>query len=196
MTIELFLQELEKNLHDLKPEERQNALAYYREYLEEAGDAAEQALENLGSPQSVAERILHDDLPDEINSGISEIPENTEIRKNSEIGNVLFGIGVIFITSPFWLTAVFLWLIMVFVLAVIILSFAAAAILAPIQGILFLTNHLCGDGLWNIGSGLLCAGITMLIWKPCLNGIVKCSQFTWKQAVQTCKKLFKKEKHV
>ncbi|MDE5883575.1 MAG: DUF1700 domain-containing protein [Oscillospiraceae bacterium] len=185
MTIELFLQELEKNLHGLKSEERQNALAYYREYLEEAGDAVEQALENLGSPQSVAERILSDEIP--VFSGISETP-----RKSAGTGDLIFGLVIILITSPFWLTAVFLWLMVVFVLATIAMTFAASAIFAPVQGIVFLTSHLLGDGLWNIGAGLLCAGVTMLIWKPCLNGIVKCSQFFWKQAIHVCQKLFKK----
>ncbi|MDE5752943.1 MAG: DUF1700 domain-containing protein [Oscillospiraceae bacterium] len=188
MTIELFLQELEKNLHGLKSEERQNALAYYREYLEEAGDAVEQALENLGSPQSVAERILSDEMP--VFSGISETS-----RKSSGTGDLIFGIVIILITSPFWLIIAFLWLMVVFTLVILVFSFGAATILAPIQGIVFLTNHLLGDGLWSIGSGLLCAGVTMLIWKPCLNGIVKSSQFVWKQTVHVCKKLFRKENY-
>ncbi|MDE7121485.1 MAG: DUF1700 domain-containing protein [Oscillospiraceae bacterium] len=186
MTMEVFLQELEKNLYGLKSEERQNALAYYREYLEEAGDAVEQAIENLGSPQSVAQRILSE------STGISFDPENPGSSGSPGAWDILFGIGIILIASPFWLTAVFLWLMVVFVLATIALTFAACTIVAPVQGIVFLTHHLLGDGLWNIGAGLLCAGVTMLIWKPCLKGIVKCSQFFWKQAVHVCKKLFKK----
>ncbi|MDE6088233.1 MAG: DUF1700 domain-containing protein [Oscillospiraceae bacterium] len=196
MTMELFLQELEKNLHGLKSEERQNALAYYREYLEEAGDAVEQALENLGSPQSVAQRILSESAGISLDSEMMAYLEHPENSGSPDARDILFGVSVILLTSPFWLTAVFIWLMIVFTLAMIALTFAASAILAPVQGIVFLTNHLLGDGLWNIGAGLLCAGVTMLIWKPCLNGIVKSSQFSWKQTVHVCKKLFRKENHI
>lgn len=197
--MEAFLQELEKHLQSLKPGERQNALAYYREYLEEAGDEIGQALEHLGSPQSVAERILHEDAgePDDLTSGvmpgISENPGNPGVRNRTGMETVLFGIGVILITSPFWLTAVLLWFAVVFALAIIVLTFVASTIVAPIQGIFYLTNHLLGDGLWNIGAGLLCAGITMLLWKPCVNGIVRASQFFWSRTGHLLLKLFRNE---
>lgn len=181
MTVNVFLQQLEKNLNCLKPEERENAMSYYREYLEEAGDSAQQAIEDLGSPQSVAERIL------------LELDEVRQNKSKSNAGNILFGISVILITCPFWMVILFLWLAFVFVFAVIVFSFACSAILAPIQGIVFMTRGLLGDGLWNVGAGLFCAGITMLIWKPCLTLVVNATKWLWKQTIFTWNRLFKKE---
>ena len=51
MTKQEFLQRLEQLLADLPYEERDSAMTYYREYLEEAGPENEQAvLAELGSP--------------------------------------------------------------------------------------------------------------------------------------------------
>lgn len=56
MSKEEFLAELEACLSDLSKEEREEALAYYQDYLEEAGDEP-QVMERLGTPQQVAEGI-------------------------------------------------------------------------------------------------------------------------------------------
>ena len=56
MSKEEFLAELEACLSDLSKEEREEALAYYQDYLEEAGDEP-QVIERLGTPRQVAEGI-------------------------------------------------------------------------------------------------------------------------------------------
>ncbi|MDE6004708.1 MAG: DUF1700 domain-containing protein [Oscillospiraceae bacterium] len=183
MTVNEFLQQLEQNLTSLKPEERQNAMAYYREYLQEAGDSAQEAIENLGSPQSVAERILSE----------SELDESKKSQPKSNISNIIAGSFILLATCPFWLVVLFLWLALVFVLVVIVLTFATSVFIAPIQGIMYMTKGLFGDGIGDIGAGLFCAGITMLIWKPCLNLMIYTTKSLWKKAVIICKKLFGKE---
>ena len=60
MTSSEFLGALEQQLFVLTPDERESALSYYREYLEEAGTDERAAIEALGSPQSVAERIIRE----------------------------------------------------------------------------------------------------------------------------------------
>lgn len=60
MTSTEFLGALESSLYSLTPEERESALSYYREYLEEAGADEAAAIRALGSPQSVAERIIRE----------------------------------------------------------------------------------------------------------------------------------------
>ncbi|WP_434309284.1 DUF1700 domain-containing protein [Hominifimenecus sp. rT4P-3] len=58
MTKEDFLKELEYMLQDLAEEEREEALQYYRDYLEDAGPEEEGAvLQELGSPARVAAMI-------------------------------------------------------------------------------------------------------------------------------------------
>lgn len=58
MNKEHFLQELEYLLSDLAEDERETALEYYRDYLEEAGPEHEaEVLAHLGSPEKVAAEI-------------------------------------------------------------------------------------------------------------------------------------------
>lgn len=58
MTKQEFLQRLEQLLADLPYEERDSAMTYYREYLEEAGPENEQAvLSELGSPEQLSAQI-------------------------------------------------------------------------------------------------------------------------------------------
>ncbi|HBA64116.1 MAG TPA: hypothetical protein DCZ20_09700 [Lachnospiraceae bacterium] len=53
-----FMRQLEMLLQDISPEERQEALQYYRDYLDEAGEEQEaQVLSELGSPEKVAATI-------------------------------------------------------------------------------------------------------------------------------------------
>ena len=56
MSKEEFLAELEACLSDLSKEEQEEALAYYQDYLEEAGDEPD-VLGRLGTPQQVADGI-------------------------------------------------------------------------------------------------------------------------------------------
>ena len=56
MSKEEFLAELEACLSDLSKEELEEALAYYQDYLEEAGDEPD-VLGRLGTPQQVADGI-------------------------------------------------------------------------------------------------------------------------------------------
>ena len=59
MTKKEFIERLERNLSALKAEDRENALAFYEEYFDEAGEGAESAAaDELGSPEKLAEEIL------------------------------------------------------------------------------------------------------------------------------------------
>lgn len=61
MTRKQFMQELRDRLDRLPPNERESALAYYEEYFDEAGvDHEQDVIRELGSPASLASRILAD----------------------------------------------------------------------------------------------------------------------------------------
>ncbi|HJC47494.1 MAG TPA: hypothetical protein IAA04_05525 [Candidatus Lachnoclostridium pullistercoris] len=58
MSRETFMKELEYLLQDIGEEERSDALAYYRDYLDEAGpENEEKVLQEFGSPERVAAMI-------------------------------------------------------------------------------------------------------------------------------------------
>ena len=61
MRREEFLRELERLLSDVSKEEREEAMAFYHSYFEDAGVENEaRILEELGSPEAVAETIKRD----------------------------------------------------------------------------------------------------------------------------------------
>lgn len=54
----VFLKELEQMLMDISDNERQEALQYYKDYLDDAGvENEEEAIKSLGSPEKVARNI-------------------------------------------------------------------------------------------------------------------------------------------
>ena len=58
MNRETFMRELEYLLQDISEEEKADALAYYADYLDEAGpEKEEQVLKEFGSPERVAAMI-------------------------------------------------------------------------------------------------------------------------------------------
>ncbi len=62
-----FMEKVEYLLSDLPEEETRDALEYYRDYLEEAGDAADEVIRGFGSPERIASIIRADirgDMPD------------------------------------------------------------------------------------------------------------------------------------
>lgn len=56
-------------------------------------------------------------------------------------------------------------------LVCLFMAFPLSAVAAVIQGMILLANHTVGEGLWDIGSGIMMAGFTLLLWKPILLGI-------------------------
>lgn len=68
MNREEFMKELEYLLQDIPEEEKADALDYYRDYLEEAGDEAETAIREFGSPERIA-AIIRSDIAGHLEDG-------------------------------------------------------------------------------------------------------------------------------
>lgn len=93
MSREEFLVELERLLSGISEEERSDALAFYRSYFEDAGEANEASiLAELESPQKVADTILSnlgaEDAGDHTDAGErakrrEELPETDVMRADS-----------------------------------------------------------------------------------------------------------------
>lgn len=63
-----FMKRLEYLLSDIPDEDKADALDYYRDYLEEAGDAEEEAIREFGSPERIA-AIIWTDLQGNMEDG-------------------------------------------------------------------------------------------------------------------------------
>ncbi|MBT9779971.1 DUF1700 domain-containing protein [Clostridium sp. MCC353] len=75
MNREIFMKELEYLLQDIPEEDKADALDYYRDYLEEAGEENEEAvIKEFGSPERIA-AIIRSDLTGNLEEG-GEFTEN------------------------------------------------------------------------------------------------------------------------
>lgn len=165
MTAEEFLKQLEKCLSGLQADERANALAYYQEYFQEAGkEHEEEAVQRLGSPQAAAQRIISEMGE----SGVYMPPKSAAQTSSGNIGagRIILAITLIILLFPFWFTLFALWFSLLVTVIVLLIGFAFAAVAAPIQGIYIITEGFVGYGLYNVGAGILCLGLAMLLWKP------------------------------
>lgn len=178
MTSTEFLGALESQLCTLTPEERESALTYYREYLEEAGTEEAAAIRALGSPQSVAERIIREVDENRVayagNSRMNyqyAAAETPPSPSDDHAARIALTILVIILTFPIWITVFSLWFAVVVTLASFLLAFAFSVIAAPLQGIILIAGDYVGEGLWTIGAGIVMLGLTLLLWKPIQLGI-------------------------
>ena len=86
MTKEQYIEELRKRLSSLPETEREAALNYYIEYLEDAGDKTmEEIISELGTPKEVADKILEELLQ---GGKSSERKAEWENPKTSQPGQV------------------------------------------------------------------------------------------------------------
>ena len=153
MTREEYIEELKARIAHLPLEERDAALSYYIEYLQDADDKTmEEIISELGTPKEVAERIIAECAQAKNKEG--------ETSKGCLIG-VLIGI-----TSPLWFP------LSIAAAAVIFSLLLTAVILLAVFGILAVV--LFGLGLWALfvdaatgiavlGGGCLLAGISILL---------------------------------
>ena len=118
MTREEYIEELRARISHLPKEERESALSYYIEYLEDATDKTmEEIVAELGTPGEVAERI------------IAECAQSNQER--GENAGCLVG-ALAVLTSPVWLPVLFVIFVvgavLLFVVMLLIFIFGVVAI--------------------------------------------------------------------
>jgi len=180
MTGNEFLQQLAEHLQCLPDDERANAMAYYQEYIEEAGaDNETDAVEHLGSPQSVAERIIK-----EVGVNAASQPQKPVMpaqytsppvsqdssESSTNAGRVIFAIVILLLTSPFWIAVPIVWFTIVLLLPFVAITVFLGGILAVFQGIFEIAGGMLTLGLFDLGGALVLLGLFMLIWYPCFKG--------------------------
>lgn len=165
-----FLYRLDELLEALPKSDTKRSLDYYAEMIDErveSGMSEEEAVSELGTPESIAEQILGDISPKE------PVKTAKRTRKLSTFAVVLLVLG-----SPVWLAllvAAFAVILSLYVSlwSVIISLWAAFASLVggSFGSIVCAVGHLFkGDilgGIAIIGAGIACAGLSILIFYAC-----------------------------
>ena len=163
-----FLYELWGELERIPPQEREEAMRYYEEYLEDAGPEREQeALEELGTPKEVAAQILADAVVKDL-----EQPVKSAKQGFSRVWMVLLAVFASPIALPVAAVIAALALVLVTVAVALVLAVICAGIglvlggaLTAAGGLMVLAQSpattLCfaGAGLAGIGAGIfICLG--------------------------------------
>ena len=176
-----FLRQLEVLLSRISQEERTEALAFYRSYFEDAGEANEaKILEELESPQKVADSIIKDlgvQPGDACSSGAQGasagaewnpavqgaaqnaskgVPQgaaqNAAYSTQEKDGMPGWAIVLLVITSPVWL--VMILVILSALLGIVAALFGIAIAVVAVMGALLI----CGVVLFGAGIGTAFAG--------------------------------------
>ncbi|MFR4350349.1 MAG: DUF1700 domain-containing protein [Roseburia sp.] len=176
MNREEFLRQLERLLSGISEEERVDAIAFYRSYFEEAGEENEDAvIEELGSPQKVAE-IIRKNLGIDGSSGYCNTFANRDAeyyknvndtirnlggnRKKHQTG-VAVGIGIAVLTSPLWIALLLAAGLTAF--AVVVTLFALAiSIVAVMASLLFVGVIVFGIGISMLFGGESAVGLGLM----------------------------------
>lgn len=176
MTTEAFCARLETALSRMAPEERQEIIRYYSEFLEEASEEERIA---LGTPEELATRVLQENgIPTAAPTTTEPIPQ----PKDHHTSHLVISICTFPIWLPLWASWYVILLSALICLACIPISFGASLLGMLFYGILILFQDV-PIALFGIGVGLICGGITILLWKPiwiACRSVVKFAIYTTK----------------
>ena len=183
MKKEEYLQKLEQLLSDIPAEDRQEAIRYYHDYLEDAGEQAEEVIHSLGTPEELACSIKKE-LYGEHTSG-SKFPVGRP--KESKKGKFTAGQWILLLTLclcaapviiPICGTVLSILLAIVIALAAIVFGAGIAGIALVIAAIAVVivaivkvffaplsSAIMLGGGLLMVGIGLI--GIAFSVWVLC-----------------------------
>lgn len=182
-----YLARLEALLSGIPEEERQAAMEYYTDYLEDAGPEGEaQAIANLGRPEIVAAAILEgmrndgsegrwtergyeEKTPDRKVPDSRENIEKRERRKRGFFWIVLAAMGMIVFGIPALATVASVALALVASIAAVCLGGAAAVFALGVAGIVLIVMGIIriitvpGLGAMFAGIGFLCISAGLLV---------------------------------
>lgn len=169
MRREEFMKELEYRLRVIPAMEREDALAYYENYFDEAGPENEsQVIQELGSPEAVAEKIIGDTQ----HTGAQQTSEpkaetSKEEKKQGLSKEVKILIAVIAVlTFPLWIgivAGIFGTVIGILGAAVgVAFALVAASIGFLVGGILLIIRGIIQIAL-NPAGGMICIGLGALL---------------------------------
>jgi len=180
MTSAEYLYELRKRLRKLPPEEIDQAMSYYEEYLSEVGPEGEaETIDRLGTPAQVASSIISEYAMKDM-SGQAEVQQKSSGVKTMWIVIIAVLASPIAIPIAIALFAVVLALLIV-VFSVYISLFAAAAAMA-IAGVVATGLSIVGlfaapiEAIALMGIALICLALGLALGI----GVFKLCQLTIK----------------
>lgn len=179
MNKEEFLEQFQKNLIYVSAAEREDALRYYTEYFEEAGEENEQkVIEELGNPVMLARKISAESAIKEIDLAestvnVERVMETTPEKRREGMKNL--GVIILLLCSfPVWLplsivaaVLVFVLILVVFILVFCVVIVGAALMaggtIGLIAGFFAMFKHFV-SGIAVLGAALAMVGIGILIF--------------------------------
>ncbi len=182
MRKEEYLQKLEQLLYDIPTEDRQEAMQFYRDYLEDAGDRVEEVIRSLGTPDELARSIkkeVFDGKKDEISTHVLNNKEKRAQKGKLTTAQWILFIVLCLCAAPIIVPVcgAILSVIIAIVLTLVAIVFGAgvagiALVIASIAVIVFalvkvffapITSLvMMGGGLLMVGIGLI--GIAFAAW--------------------------------
>lgn len=174
MTPQEYCVRLERALSIMLPEERQEIIRYYLEFLEES---SEEERAKLGTPEQLAARILQE-------NGISptQQPSMPPQKKSGNAGKIIALAATFYIWLPLLLCWYILLLCALIVIVCIPISFAAV-LLGGIVSFVMIMIYDIPTALLMLGMALFSVGVLILLWKPlsmAACAVVKFAVFTTK----------------
>lgn len=180
MNKEYFLIELREKLSGLPQEEIEERIAFYNEMINdrmEDGLTEEAAVGEIGSVDSVAEQIM------------AEIPFSTIVKERVKPKRKLkaWELVLLILGAPLWIPLMLAAVSVLFSVYIVIwstviciyaadLSLAAGALSGLIGIAVYLNTGNLAGALFSFGTGVACAGLTILLFLSCVwltKGIIK-----------------------
>ena len=180
-----YLNQLDSYLKKLPKSDYENAMDYFTEYFEEAGE--QRAIEELGTPKEAAAEILNNLLNQNSENGQAAGYNTRSLRQTAAMAYMSI------LTTPYGLPAA-LGIIILTLVAVLVLScIALAALICSmvllwlgakylIRGFMALPHSrsgacmLAGTGILGIGLWLLVSVCTICVYQRIMHGIIQILQ--------------------
>lgn len=182
---EQFLNELERLLCNISREERDEAMAFYRSYFEDAGENNEEnIIKELESPEKVAESIC-ESLGDETATAEERYGQNlayrnvqysgnmagavqTPQKKETNVAAVILLVVVLVLTSPIWLSVFAVLLaVLATVVAVVISALVAGGVIA-VASFTVMAAGSTAAGFLSLGIAFLLLALGILVGIACV----------------------------
>lgn len=172
MTKEQYLKELNVQLRHLPKEDREHAIEYYTEYLEETGEGIDQAIEEIGTPKEVSEQIIT-----ELAYKIVDEKGQKDSKRNSNLRILILALFVAPISIPVLIMSGILVISVIFMIILFLFSFVVFGFLLIAVGLggsiisvialfqnLFDAMAIGGISMISIGVGIFVTYGGLILW--------------------------------
>lgn len=182
---EQFLNELERLLCNISREERDEAMAFYRSYFEDAGENNEEnIIKELESPEKVAESIC-ESLGDETATAEERYGQNlayrnvqysgnmagavqTPQKKETNIAAVILLVVVLVLTSPIWLSVLAVLLAVLATVGAVVISALVAGVVIAVASFTVMAAGSTAAGFLSLGIAFLLLALGILVGIACV----------------------------